>query len=167
MVKKAAVKKMAGEKQLVPNGLRIKINDARLVGEFLPKTHSEGAAAIDLNICCDNEELRIKPNGTRVVSSGISVAIPKGFVGLLNVRSSIGIKKGIVLANGTGQIDSDYRGEVMIALHNTSDHSVSLQAMDRVAQLTVVPHYDYALMRIVDELDETVRGSGGIGSTGK
>ena len=100
-----------------------------------------------------------------VVRTGIATAIPVGAVGLVYIRSSLGFKHNITLANSVGVLDADYRGEIMVALHNSSNMPYTIKKGDRFAQLVITP----ALLisaQIVDELPETVRGKGGFGSTG-
>ena len=96
----------------------------------------------------------------------VTAAIPAGHVGLLAVRSSMGIRHGVTLSNGVGVIDSDYRGQVHVGLHNLSGEPYTVQPGDRVAQLMVVP-VAAPEIEVVDALPETVRGAGGFGSTGR
>lgn len=130
-----------------------------------PRPATEGSAGIDLYACVDSLVV-IKAGHTVIIPSGIKVAIPVKRVGLVIPRSSTGIK-GLVLANQTGVIDSDYRGEVKIPIYNNSDNPLVIDPMDRIAQMVVVYHYDYANVKVVDFLDETERGEGGFGHTGK
>lgn len=107
----------------------------------------------------------VQPGHARVYGTGIRVAIPAGYVGLLFARSSLGVKRRLDVANGTGVIDADYRGEVKVCLRNTGTHAARVTRGERVAQMVVVP----ALLdewAEVDHLDETTRGEGGYGSTG-
>ena len=129
------------------------------VGRDFPAPHyaTDGAAAMDLCACLDEP----------VIPSGIAIALPsKDYVALVFARSGLGIKKGIALSNGVGVIDSDYRGEVGMGLINLSDEPYTIQPGDRVAQMMISPVILPAL-RFVDELDETARGAGGLGSTGR
>lgn len=105
-------------------------------------------------------------DGTLMVSTGVKVAIPEGYVGLLYVRSSLGVKRRLDLANGTGVIDADYRGEVKVCLRNTGRSPQFIRRGDRICQLVVVP-VDLTDWVEVEQLDETVRGQGGFGSTGE
>ena len=133
------------------------------VGRDFPAPHyaTDGAAAMDLCACLD------EPGERRVIPSGIAIALPsKDYVALVFARSGLGIKKGIALSNGVGVIDSDYRGEVGMGLINLSDEPYTIQPGDRVAQMMISPVILPAL-RFVDELDETARGAGGLGSTGR
>lgn len=101
---------------------------------------------------------------SRPIRTGIAVAIPKGYMGLIMPRSS-SIKSGLALANTTGVIDSDYRGEIMVYVRSISGRNITINKGDRFAQLAIVPVYQENLT-IVNDLDETERGSGGFGSTG-
>ena len=103
---------------------------------------------------------------TMTFGTGVAVAIPEGHVGLVFVRSSVGIKRGLVLANGTGVIDAGYRGEIVVCLQNTRDTMAVVEKGERIAQLAIVP-CDLTEWREVSSLDDTGRGQGGIGSTGK
>jgi len=141
--------------------LQLMVDDDRVQ----PSLGSTGAAGIDLRLAT-SAAIAIAPGGMRVVGTGVRVAIPEGYVGKLYVRSSTGIKKRVTLANGTGIIDSDYRGEIKLALMNNGSKPVFFEQYDRVAQLVVCRHFDYRGMVFVDELPETERGEGGVGSTG-
>lgn len=107
----------------------------------------------------------IAPGETLTIRTGIKCAIPAGYVGLLVVRSSLGVKRGLSLANDVGVIDADYRGEILVCLRNTTKSQILLQLGERVAQLVVVP-VNTAPWVEVDDLGETARGAGGFGSTG-
>lgn len=131
----------------------------------LPYYATEGAAAVDLHACID-EAVTLPPGGRALLPTGLAAAIPAGHVGLLAVRSSMGIRHGVTLSNGVGVIDSDYRGEIIVALTNLSDTDYTIQPGDRVAQLVIMP-VTQADISVVDELDETERGAGGFGSTGR
>ncbi len=131
----------------------------------LPYYATEGAAAVDLHACID-EAVTLPPGGRALLPTGLAAAIPAGHVGLLAVRSSMGIRHGVTLSNGVGVIDSDYRGQVHVGLHNLSGEPYTVQPGDRVAQLLVVP-VAAPEIEVVDALPETVRGAGGLGSTGR
>ena len=131
----------------------------------LPYYATEGAAAVDLHACID-EAVTLPPGGRALLPTGLAAAIPAGHVGLLAVRSSMGIRHGVTLSNGVGVIDSDYRGQVHVGLHNLSGEPYTVQPGDRVAQLMVVP-VAAPEIEVVDVLPETVRGAGGLGSTGR
>ena len=100
-----------------------------------------------------------------LVPTGVAMEIPEGFVGLVFARSSLATKKGLAPANKVGVIDSDYRGEIMVALHNHSGESAQVRPGERIAQIVIVPHLT-AQFEIADELSSTERGAGGFGSTG-
>lgn len=147
--------------------LKIKAMSSKLGKEIpLPFYASAGAAAMDLCACVD-EAVTIAPRELTAVPTGIAIGLPSAdFVALVFARSGLGIKHGIALSNGVGVIDSDYRGEIKVGLTNLSDAPYTIQPGERVAQLAVVPVVQ-ANLQIVDELDETARGAGGLGSTGK
>ena len=100
------------------------------------------------------------------VKTGIKVAIPEHWVGLIIPRSGMGVKQGLALGNTVGCIDSNYRGELIIPITNRSVQMFDIKPMDRVAQLVIVPHYEYSKLEQVDELDATDRGTNGFGSSG-
>lgn len=130
-----------------------------------PRYHSEGAAGIDLP--ADIEGPVLLSSGARHdFSTGVSVAIPPGYVGLVFARSGLGIRHGVSPRNGVGVIDSDYRGEIIVGLDNRGPNLVEIKPGDRIAQLVIVPAPRFRI-EIVDSLDETERGAGGLGSTGK
>ena len=131
----------------------------------IPTYGSAEAAGADLYACLDADVV-IEPGKTVFVPTGIAMAVPSGYAGLIYARSSMGAKRGLAPANKVGVIDSDYRGEVMVALHN---HGTEVQTVchgERVAQLLVTAVLAPAFEE-TDELDETVRGDGGFGSTGR
>ena len=138
------------------------------IGREIPAPYyaSPGAAAMDLHACTD-EAVTIPAGGRAVIPTGIAIALPDpGYVALIFARSGLGIKHGIALSNGVGVIDSDYRGEIRVGLTNLSDTPYTVQPGDRIAQLAVVPVVQ-AQLEFCDALDETGRGAGGFGSTGK
>ena len=125
-----------------------------------------GAAAMDLCACVD-EPVEVAPRALVSIPTGIAIALPSAeYVALVFARSGLGIKHGIALSNGVGVIDSDYRGEIRVGLTNLSDTPYTVRPGDRIAQLAVMPVVQAELER-VDSLDETRRGTGGFGSTGK
>lgn len=127
---------------------------------------SAGAAGMDLCACTD-EPVTIAPRQIAALPTGIAIALPSAdYVALVFARSGLGVKHGVALANGVGVIDSDYRGEIRVGLVNQSDVPYTIQPGDRVAQLAVMPVVQARLER-VETLDETERGAGGFGSTGK
>ena len=131
----------------------------------LPYYATDGAAAMDLHACID-APMTIPAGGQVVVPTGLAVAIPEGYVGIIAVRSSMGVRHGITLSNAIGVIDSDYRGPLGVGLRNTTGEDYVLQPCDRMAQLMVVPVLRPEI-RLVVELPETERGAGGFGSTGR
>jgi len=146
--------------------IQFKIEDIRITSDNAPKIETSGSAGIDLRACTWGESVTIAPGRNTVIPCGVSVAIPTKHVGLLMVRSSVGIKRGLMLANGAGVIDSDYRGELLVALHNTTKKPVIVRELERIAQLVIVPHVNYNGIEVVEELPVTARGTKGVGSTG-
>lgn len=132
---------------------------------FTPKYATEGSAGFDL--FCNNEEpVVVQPNEVAKISTGIKVSIPKGYFGAIYPRSSAGIKHRISLANTVGIIDSDYRGDIQIFFVNNGDKAHTIHKGDRLAQMIIQP-YVQVEFDLVDSLDKTDRGAGGIGSTGR
>ncbi len=133
----------------------------------LPSYQSAGAAGLDLSACLSPgiESITLAPGEIALVSTGLAVAIPSGFEGQVRARSGLATKHGIGLPNAPGTIDSDYRGELRVALINFSRIPFEISHHMRIAQLVVAPVARVAV-RIAEDLDETVRGSGGFGSTG-
>lgn len=130
----------------------------------LPVYSSEFAAGADLYSCLDND-VTIAPGETRLIPTGLAMAIPEGLVGLIYARSGLASKKGLAPANKVGVIDSDYRGEIMVALHNHGSLAQTVPHGERIAQIVFAP-YHTASFDLVDDLDATARGAGGFGSTG-
>lgn len=127
---------------------------------------SAGAAAMDLHACID-QAVTISAGKRSVIPTGIAIALPSAeYVALVFARSGLGIKHGIAPANCVGVIDSDYRGEIMVGLQNSGDSDYTVQPGDRIAQLMITPVVQ-AQIHMVNELDDTARGAGGFGSTGK
>ncbi len=135
-------------------------------GAILPSYGSEFAAGADLYACIEEETLTILPHETKFVPTGISMEIPMGFVGLIYARSSVACKRSLAPANKVGVIDCDYRGELMVALHNHSESAQEIQNGERIAQLVIAPYITASFIES-EELEETVRGEGGFGSTGR
>ena len=147
--------------------LKIKALSPKIGSEIpAPFYASAGAAAMDLHACMD--EAVVIPAGKRaVIPTGIAIALPSAdSVALVYARSGLGIKHGIAPANCVGVIDSDYRGEIMVGLQNSGDTDYTFQPADRIAQLMIAPVIR-AEVELADELDDTARGTGGFGSTGK
>ena len=131
----------------------------------LPTYGSEFAAGADLYACLDGD-VTIAPAETLLIHTGLAMEIPTGLVGLIYARSGLASKKGLAPANKVGVIDSDYRGEIMVALHNHSTEPRTISDGERIAQIVFAPYYT-AEFNLVDELGDTSRGTGGFGSTGK
>ena len=132
----------------------------------LPEYKTEGAAALDLTSCAD-APVTIRPGERILIPTGIAISISSPYyVALLCARSGLASKAGIALANGVGVIDSDYRGEIFAAMINNSDAEYTIQPGERIAQLMFMP-IERAAFTLTDCLDETERGAGGFGSTGK
>ena len=130
----------------------------------LPAYGSADAAGADLYVLTDGP-VAIAPGETVLLHTGLAVAIPQGYVGLVYARSGLATKRGLAPANKVGVIDADYRGEVRVALHNHGSVPQVVEDGDRVAQLVIVP-YLTAQFIPAEELDDTGRGAGGFGSTG-
>lgn len=130
----------------------------------LPTYGSEYAAGADLYACI-TENITFAPGETKLIPTGLAMEIPAGYAGLIYARSGLASKKGLAPANKVGVIDADYRGEVMVALHNHSNTEVTIEPQERIAQLVITP-YLAAHFEETAELSETVRGAGGFGSTG-
>lgn len=130
----------------------------------VPTYGSEFAAGADL-YACTGETVVINPHETKLIHTGIAMEIPTGYAGLVYARSGIASKRGLAPANKVGVIDSDYRGEIMVALHNHSESVQTIENGERIAQLVIAP-YITANFILSDELDDTNRGEGGFGSTG-
>lgn len=130
----------------------------------VPTYGSEFSAGADLYACLD-APVTIEPAATLLIPTGLALAIPEGLVGLIYARSGLASKKGLAPANKVGVIDSDYRGEVMVALHNHGSVPQTVEGGERIAQIVFAPYYA-ADFELVDELDATARGAGGFGSTG-
>lgn len=131
----------------------------------LPTYGTEFSAGADL-YNMEGNDIKIKPHETVMVKLGFAIEIPEGYAGLVFARSGLASKRGVAPANKVGVVDSDYRGECMVALHNHTENDVTVEGGERIAQLSIVP-YLKAEFEFADELSETGRGSGGFGSTGK
>lgn len=130
-----------------------------------PTYGSACAAGADL-YACESEPVVIAAGQTRLIHTGIAMEIPEGLVGLIYARSGLASKRGLAPANKVGVIDSDYRGEIMVALHNHGTVDQTVEHGERIAQIVFAP-YMAAEFSVVDSLSDTVRGEGGFGSTGK
>ena len=134
-------------------------------GAQLPTYGTEFSAGADLYACLE-EPVTIAPGETKKIPTGLSMEIPVGCAGLIYARSGLGTKQGLAPANKVGVVDSDYRGEFMVFLHNHSAETRTVSHGDRVAQLVVTPVFTPGFEE-ADELTDTARGAGGFGSTGK
>ena len=143
----------------------IRLLDPRLK-ETPPHYATPGSAGLDLRACLA-DPLLIQPGETHLIPTGIAIHLKDpGFAALILPRSGLGHKHGIVLCNLVGLIDSDYQGEIMVSAWNRSAQSFTLNPLDRLAQLVVVPVCQMAF-NVVDEFESSERGAGGFGSTGK
>lgn len=132
---------------------------------IIPTYGSEFSAGADLYAAIE-ENITIKPGETVLIPTGIALEIPVGFAGFVHARSGLATKRGLAPANKVGVIDSDYRGEVMTALHNHGNIAQTVEPGERIAQMVIAP-YIKANFILSDELDNTERGEGGFGSTGR
>ena len=143
----------------------LKILDPRMK-ELLPAYGTPGSAGLDLRACID-APLVIEPGQTVLVPTGLAIHIgDPGYAAMILPRSGLGHKNGIVLGNLVGLIDSDYQGQLMVSTWNRSHTTFTLQPMDRLAQLVIVPVLQVGF-NVVDEFASSERGAGGFGSTGK
>ncbi len=131
---------------------------------IIPTYGSMYSAGADLYACLDDKEI-IKKGETKLIPTGLSMEIPDGLVGLIYARSGLATKKGLAPANKVGVIDSDYRGEIMVAIYNQSNNEQIIEDKERIAQIVFTP-YIKGNFNILDNLSTTERGSGGFGSTG-
>lgn len=143
--------------------IKIKKLDKRAI---IPSYGTKFSAGADLYAVCEDGNTVIAPGETVLIHTYISLEIPEGYVGLIFARSGLATKKGLAPANKVGVIDADYRGEIMVALHNHSGNSEKVENGERIAQLAIVPFVS-ANFEECDELADTERGSGGFGSTGR
>ena len=132
---------------------------------IIPTYGSNFAAGADLYANIKEDEI-INPSETKFIKTGISLEIPEGLVGLIYPRSGLSCKEGLAPANKVGVIDSDYRGEIIVALHNHSKEIRTITPNERIAQIVFTP-YIKGNFNIVKDLSDTKRGNGGFGSTGK
>ena len=145
--------------------IAVKLLDPRLAGN-LPAYATAGSAGLDLRACVD-APLVLQPGETRMVSTGMAIHIADpGYCAMVLPRSGLGSKNGIVLGNLVGLIDSDYQGPLMCAMWNRGGADFTLQPMDRIAQLVIVPVLQVGF-EVVEEFGASERGAGGFGSTGR
>ena len=145
------------------NAMKVNVKKMR-EGAVIPTYGSEYAAGADLYACLDND-VTIAPHATVLIPTGLIMELPVGYAGLIYARSGLASKKGLAPANKVGVVDSDYRGEVMVALHNHGLTAQTVSHGERIAQMVITP-YLAAQFTVADELSATVRGEGGFGSTG-
>ncbi len=131
---------------------------------ILPTYATEQSAGADLYACIDNDII-IEPGKTAFIDTGLAISVPCGNVALIYARSGLACKRGLAPANKVGVVDSDYRGEVKVALHNHSNEPYTVTAGERIAQMVITP-YIKCDFEEADTLDDTDRGQGGFGSTG-
>ena len=144
--------------------LAVKVLDDR-VRQMMPQYGSAGSAGLDLRACLESP-LTLQPGESRLVASGIAIHLgDPGLAAMILPRSGLGARHGIVLGNLVGLIDSDYQGEVQVSLWNRSAVAFTIQPMERIAQLVVIPVLQVAL-QVVEEFDASDRGAAGFGSTG-
>ena len=143
----------------------VKILDPR-VKEKMPSYATEGSAGLDLRAMLD-EPLTLNPDETKLIKTGLAIHLADpGYAALILPRSGLGHKHGIVLGNLVGLIDSDYQGELMVSTWNRGTAPFTIEPMERIAQLVIVPVVQMQ-MNIVDDFEASDRGAGGFGSTGK
>lgn len=143
---------------------KVKVKLLRPQGK-IPTYGSPEAAGADLYACLE-EPVTIPPGETAWIPTGIAIQVPRGCAGLVYARSSLGTKRGLAPANKVGVIDSDYRGEVQVVLHNHGKCPQTVAPGDRVAQLLITPVFTPGFLQ-TKELEESDRGTGGFGSTGR
>ena len=141
--------------------VKIKILDENATPMTYGTEYSAGADLYNLK----GENITVEPHKTVLIHTGIAMEIPEGYVGLIFARSGLATKRGLAPANKVGVIDADYRGEIMVSIHNHSDSPATVEGGERVAQIAIVPFLKADFV-VADELSDTVRGAGGFGSTG-
>lgn len=131
----------------------------------IPTAGSEQSAGSDL-YAAESDPIEIAAGESKLIHTGIALEIPDGYFGAVFARSGLATKQGLAPANKVGVIDSDYRGEILVMLHNHSDKTRTVNPGDRIAQLVIIPYLKAEFM-LVNSLDDTDRGDGGFGSTGR
>lgn len=132
----------------------------------LPQYATRGSAGVDLRAMISTSKLTIFPDQVLKIPTGVKFNMGEGVVGMLYPRSGLGVNHGIILANGTGVIDSDYQGEIIVALWNRSKNPYEINCADKIAQIVFLPVIQ-AELELVESFTPTERGEGGFGSTGK
>ena len=148
-------------------GYMVTVNFVKLDDKAIVPTYgTQFAAGADLYAlpCCD-EPIKINPNETVLIHTGIAMQIPNGYAGMIFARSGIATKRGLAPANKVGVIDSDYRGEIMVSIHNHSENVQEIAPGERIAQLVIMPYVTADFVQS-ESLEETERAAGGFGSTG-
>lgn len=144
----------------------VKVIDARMAGQ-LPAYATPGSAGLDLRACLD-APLTLAPNAWQLVPTGLAIHLADpGYAALILPRSGLGHKHGIVLGNLVGLIDSDYQGQLMVSAWNRSDVAFTIEPMERIAQMVIVPVVQARFHVVNDFAAESARGAGGYGSTGR
>ena len=131
----------------------------------LPARSTEGSVGYDICACIP-EPVTVRPGETRLIGSGVAIALEQGYAAFLYARSGLGVKHGMVPANGVGVIDSDYRGEIMVGIKNTSNSDYVIRPGERIAQI-VISRCELPELMVVDALDGTERGDQGFGSSSR
>ena len=145
---------------------KVRVKIKKLFSDAVVPTYgTNNSAGADLYAYLDKPE-EIKPGESKFISTGVCMEIPEGLVGLVYARSGLACKQGLAPANKVGVIDSDYRGEVKVVLHNHSSETRVVENGQRIAQIVFAP-YVFGHFEVVDQLQDTARGEGGFGSTGK
>lgn len=134
-------------------------------GATVPTMGSKFAAGADL-YSAEDADVVIEPSETKFIGTGLAMEIPEGYVGLVYARSGLACKRGLAPANKVGVVDSDYRGEIKVALHNHGKEAQTVEKGERIAQMVIAPYLSVNYEE-ADELSKTERGEGGFGSTGR
>lgn len=134
-------------------------------GATVPTMGSKFAAGADL-YSAEDADVIIEPSETKFIGTGLAMEIPEGYVGLVYARSGLACKRGLAPANKVGVVDSDYRGEIKVALHNHGKEAQTVEKGERIAQMVIAPYLSVNYEE-ADSLSETERGEGGFGSTGR
>ena len=142
----------------------IKVKVINKSGNDLPEYKTPQSAGMDLRANID-EAVTLEPMSRRLVKTGLFIALPEGYEAQIRPRSGLALKHGITVLNTPGTVDADYRGEIMVLLINLSNTSFIINPGDRIAQMVIARH-EQAEFTLVDELDDTERGEGGMGHTG-
>lgn len=144
--------------------MNIKVKKLKL-GATVPTMGSKFAAGADL-YSAEDADVVIAPSETKFIGTGLAMEIPEGYVGLVYARSGLACKRGLAPANKVGVVDSDYRGEIKVALHNHGKEAQTVEKGERIAQMVIAPYLSVNYEE-ADALSETERGEGGFGSTGR